>query len=156
MVVKPKATICFFFKDVSYNLRNRKKLKEFISYLFKKEKKNLRVLNYVFCSDEFLLGINQKYLRHDFYTDIITFDISNSKTEISGEVYISLDRMKENSSLFKVTFLQELLRVVLHGALHLSGYSDKRSAEKKLMRQKEDYYLDMFQERSTWKRHSRK
>ena len=100
-------------------------------------------LNVIFCSDEHLKEINIKYLNHDNYTDIITFDYSE-KNLISGDLFISTDRIKENSSKNKVKFIVELYRVIIHGVLHLCGFNDKTSAEKKKIREKEDYLLSLI------------
>ena len=100
-------------------------------------------LNVIFCSDEHLKEINIKYLNHDYYTDIITFDYSE-KTLINGDLFISTDRIKENSSKNKVKFIVELYRVIIHGVLHLCGFNDKTSAEKKKIREKEDYLLSLI------------
>jgi rRNA maturation RNase YbeY len=98
----------------------------------------------MFCSDGYLLEINLKYLKHNTYTDIITFNLSDSLT-IEGEVYVSIDRVEENALRFKNSFETELLRVVIHGALHLCGYKDKTKTEKSMMRQKEDEYIRLYQ-----------
>ena len=111
--------------------------------IFKKEKKELERIDYVFCSDEYLLKINQDFLQHDYYTDIITFDLSES-TSVIGEIYISLDRVTDNAELNKVDFTEEFARVLFHGALHLCGYQDKKKSEIKTMRSKEDHYLTLF------------
>jgi rRNA maturation RNase YbeY len=129
---------------VTITLKDRNILKNFIALLFKKERKKLQMLNYVFCSDKTLLKINQDYLHHDFYTDIITFNLS-SNSKIEGEIYISLDRVRENASIFETTIQQELLRVVLHGALHLCGYQDKTKKQKLIMQNKEEAYLQLWQ-----------
>ena len=100
-------------------------------------------LNVIFCSDEHLKEINIKYLNHDYYTDIITFDYSE-KNLIGGDLFISTDRIKENSSKNKVKFIVELYRVIIHGVLHLCGFNDKTSAEKKKIREKEDYLLSLI------------
>ena len=100
-------------------------------------------LNVIFCSDEHLKEINIKYLSHDYYTDIITFDYSE-KNLIGGDLFISTDRIKENSSKNKVKFIVELYRVIIHGVLHLCGFNDKTSAEKKKIREKEDYLLSLI------------
>jgi len=100
-------------------------------------------LNVIFCSDEHLKEINIKYLNHDYYTDIITFDYSEKKL-INGDLFISTDRIKENSSINKVKFIVELYRVIIHGVLHLCGFNDKTSAEKKVIREKEDYFLSLI------------
>ncbi|EAS20670.1 conserved hypothetical protein, UPF0054 family [Flavobacteria bacterium BBFL7] len=107
------------------------------------ENKSIGDLSYVFCTDEFLLDINQQYLNHDTLTDIITFDYCDDQL-IHGEIYISIDRVKENASDFQVTFTEELLRVMAHGLLHLLGYGDKLDEEKVIMRLKEDEKINMF------------
>ena len=134
----------FHFLQGKFNLTNRTVLKSFIEILFKKEKKRLLNLNYIFCSDKYLLEINRQYLNHDFYTDIITFGLSEPKEPISAEIYISVDRVKENARQFETSFKQEIHRVVFHGALHLCGYKDKKKGEVLLMRQMEDKYLTLY------------
>ncbi len=119
-------------------------MKDFIAAIFKKEGKGLSLINYVFCSDEYLLQINRDFLQHDYYTDIITFGLSAPKAPIEAEVYISLDRVKDNAKTQKTTYREELLRVIFHGALHLCGYKDKSAAQAKTMREKEDQYLRLF------------
>lgn len=124
-------------------LFKRSRLKFFIEQIFRKEKKGLQEVHYIFCSDSYLLKINKQFLNHDFYTDIITFDLSEGEG-INAEIYISLDRVRENASGLKISFIQELHRVMFHGILHLCGYKDKSIKDIKLMRQKEDSYLDKF------------
>lgn len=119
----------------------RNKLKRAIMLLFKKENKSLASLNYIFCNDKRLLDINQQYLKHDYYTDIITFNLSEDDNKITGEIYISVDRVKENARLLGLSTVSELHRVIFHGALHLCGYKDKTMREKTKMRRKEEYYL---------------
>lgn len=136
--------IKFYFLDRKPILKDRKKLRFFIEDLFVIEKKKLGNLVYIFCSDKHLLQINIDFLKHDYFTDIITFDMSNSKTEIEGEVYISVERIKENAKLEGVSFNEELHRVVFHGALHLCGYKDKKKAESFKMRSLEEKYLKMY------------
>ena len=144
----PDQKIRFHFLDKGVYLTHRKKLKAFIASLFKKEKKSFVSLDYIFCSDEYLLNINKSYLRHDFYTDIITFDLSDTASSgrgaIAGEVYISLDRVRDNAGNFDASLKKELHRVIFHGALHLCGYKDKTSGDSQLMRQKEDEYLQLY------------
>ncbi len=135
-----KSKVCFFFEKPGFSLENRGHLKTFIEALFRKEKKKLGSLNYIFCSDKRLLEINRQYLAHDYYTDIITFDLSASDAT-EAEVYISIDRVKDNARALGVTFKSELHRVIFHGALHLCGYGDKKIADQKIMRKKEDLYL---------------
>lgn len=136
-----KSKVYFFFDNVSVSLRERTGLKKRIEGIFINEKKKLGTLNYIFCSDRRLLEINRQYLQHDDYTDIITFDLSESKTETIGEIYISIDRVRDNANQLKVSFKKELVRVIFHGALHLCGYGDKTEKDKKSMRAREDYYL---------------
>lgn len=135
MPSKPK--VYFFFQEVKPILTQRARLKKFIEKIFKKEEKSLESLNYIFCTDKALLEINRQYLKHDFYTDIITFDLSDSGA-IKAEIYISIDRVKENALEHKTSFKQELHRVLFHGVLHLCGYGDKKKGDKMIMRQKED------------------
>jgi probable rRNA maturation factor len=104
------------------------------------EGKLLGDISIVFCSDEYLLVINKDFLKHDFYTDIITFDYCESN-KVNGELYVSIDRVKENATTLNKEYKNELLRVMVHGVLHLCGYKDKSSKDEKLMRNKEDYYL---------------
>jgi probable rRNA maturation factor len=136
-----KSKVYFFFNKKFPSFRNRNQLKKHIESIFGREKKRLARLNYVFCSDGELLKINQQYLGHDYYTDIITFDLSDSETEISGEVYISVDRVRDNAAELGEPINTELARVIFHGALHLCGYRDKSKREKLLMRKKEEKYL---------------
>lgn len=138
-----KSKVCFFFPNVNIRLSNRTDLKKHIESVFKKENRKLEFLNYIFCSDSDLLKINRKFLKHDFYTDIITFDLSENSA-IKGEVYISVDRVRENALKLGVSFKSELHRVIFHGMLHLCGYNDKSRAEKKLIRAKEDFYLKNY------------
>ena len=140
--------IRFFFKS-PVSLKDRTKLKSFIFTLFSKEGKHLGQLNYIFCRDKDLLKINREYLKHDFYTDILTFDLSETKRSVTGEVYISVDRVRENSRKYQTTIGQELKRVIFHGALHLCGYNDKTAKGIKEMRQMEEFYLQEYSKRST-------
>ena len=114
-----------------------------------KEKKDLNHLNYIFCSDNALLEINRTYLDHNFYTDVITFDLSSSPKEILADIYISVDRIKENAKSLNLFFKEEFHRVMFHGLLHLCGYNDKTKSQKELIRKKEDFYLNLYFRRST-------
>ena len=137
--------IQFSYANVSSTLvKNKKSIKDLIKQIFLKEGKVLGRLQYVFCQDDYLLQINQSHLQHDYYTDIITFDLSDTLDETVGEIYISIDRVKENSTQHETIFDQELLRVIFHGALHLCGYRDKTKREITIMRQKEEEYLLLF------------
>lgn len=135
----------FYYADVkSISLKRKNIVKRFVLAIFAEERKFLEKLDYIFCSDSFLLDINKKFLHHNFYTDIITFDLSNGEA-VSGEIYISIDRINENAASYSASFKSELLRVIFHGALHLCGYRDKKKSEKLIMRRKEDYYLQLFE-----------
>jgi len=136
--------IIFFSEGVSFQLRNKKKLRDWITATVFNEKKEPGNINYVFCDDEYLYKLNVQYLNHDTFTDIITFDNSESNKEITGDIFISIDRVKDNSKKYKVPFYNELYRVIIHGVLHLIGYKDKTSQEAELMRKKEDYYLSLL------------
>lgn len=126
-------------------LNKRKELKEFLKLISQKENQLFSSINYIFCSDEELLGINQKFLQHDYYTDIITFNLTDNKhNPIIGEVYISIDRVKDNAKIYNTSLQQELHRVVFHGILHLCGYKDKTKAQKTIMTQKENLYLKLY------------
>lgn len=126
-------------------LTNKKKLKLFIGSLFSNYGKTLDSLDIIFCSDDYLLQINQQHLSHDYYTDIITFDLSiNKKAAIIGELYISVDRVKENAITNKQSFITELHRVIFHGTLHLLGFKDKSKADILVMRSKEEECLSKY------------
>jgi probable rRNA maturation factor len=133
--------IQFFFLQQNISLSRRADLKKFIKALFKKEKKNLAGLTYIFCSDEYLLQINKTHLKHDYYTDIVSFDLSETPDAIIGEIYISTDRVRENAAQLGVSIKDEIHRVIFHGALHLCGYKDKTLKDIKKMRSAEDGYL---------------
>jgi probable rRNA maturation factor len=139
-----KSKVYFFFEDVKISIRNKSVLKKFVEALFKKERTKLEYVNYIFCSDKALLAINRKYLNKDYYTDVISFDLSEYGYPVQAEVYISSDRIRENAKLFKQPLSFELCRVIFHGALHLCGYNDKTKAEKTLMLKKEEYYSSKF------------
>jgi len=131
------------FNDL-YHLKNavNEGVKLWITKVILNEKFKKGAINYIFCDDAYLLEKNIKYLKHNTLTDIISFDYSLGKI-ISGDIFISVDRVKENATLFKTHFTDELHRVMVHGVLHYCGYKDKTPAEKKLMRSKEDYYLSL-------------
>ncbi len=117
----------------------------FIPNIFRLEASaTLESLNYIFCTDEYLIEVNQQFLQHDYYTDIITFDLSEQGGPIVGEIYISIDRVRDNARANATKVYEELHRVIFHGALHLCGYKDKKPAEIREMRAKEDYYLAKY------------
>ena len=134
-------TISFNKADASATLSNRVALKSFIEKKVKKEGYTIDSLTFVFCSDKYLLKINKEYLSHDYYTDIISFDLSEVPGQLIGEVYISVDRVKENAKVHNASFKAELHRVIFHGALHFCGYKDKKPADAKKMREMEDRWL---------------
>ena len=133
-----------FKSETHFTLQKKRLRKEWITTIIQQEKKRVGEINYIFCDDAYLLNINKQYLNHDTYTDIITFDYSEEGL-LSGDIFISIDRVKENAQLFLVDFHNELLRVLAHGVLHLCGYKDKTKKEELLMRQKEDAAIALFQ-----------
>ena len=136
--------ILFFSEDINFLLRNKKKLRQWINASIVHEKMYTGSINFIFCSDEYLYALNNKYLSHKTLTDIITFDNSEKNLEISGDIFISIDRIHENAKQYKCTFVNELHRVIIHGILHLTGYNDNTKKEKYEMRSKEDYYLSLL------------
>lgn len=141
MSVKYLPEITFsFHKKIA--LKDRNHLKEFLTLLFKENNQALDMLHYVFCDDQEILEINRQYLEHDYYTDIITFDLREKPSEpMIADIFISVDTVRSNAALLNVPILKELHRVIFHGALHLCGYNDKTETEEELMRKKEDEYL---------------
>lgn len=137
-------TIKFNNHGISPGIKNKHKLKSFLISIFSAEKVDFKSISYIFCKDEFLLELNKEYLNHDTYTDIITFTLSEKSTPIIAEIYISVERVRENSLSLKVNYYEELYRVMIHGILHLCGLSDHSSKEKKTMRQKENFYLSQY------------
>jgi probable rRNA maturation factor len=135
------AKINFFTEDITYTLKHKTKIRTWIEAAIRAEGYQLEELNFILCSDEYLLRINQDFLQHDDYTDVITFDHSEALKTIAGDIFISLERIKENAANFKLTSIDELCRVMIHGTLHLLGYKDKTKAAKTLMTAKEDFYL---------------
>jgi rRNA maturation RNase YbeY len=142
-MVKSKK-VHFFYQGVTISLGNRNRLKLFLEKLFEKEGKKLMSLNYIFCTDKALLKINKEYLRHDYYTDIISFDLSDNPHEKTAEIYISVDRVRENAKSLGVSVQLEILRVIFHGALHICNYKDKTKREINLMRKMEDTYIKSY------------
>lgn len=130
----------FYEQEVKSALKDKRKLSAFLDSLVTKYRKGTRKsdLTYIFCSDEHLLQMNRQFLQHDTFTDIITFDLSEGDDVLTGEIYISVDRVKENAEKFCTSYKDELHRVIFHGALHLCGFKDKKTADKTMMRAKED------------------
>jgi rRNA maturation RNase YbeY len=136
-----KTKVHFFSHDIPTSLKNTSTLKHFIESIFKKELQNLDSINYIFCSDKVILGINKKYLNHDFYTDVITFNLSSNNKSLSAEVYMSIERIRDNAKQLGVSIKSELHRVLFHAALHLCGYNDKKKKDKEIMRKRENELL---------------
>jgi rRNA maturation RNase YbeY len=136
--------ISFFFPDKKIFLPHRSQLKAYIKSLCQKERFKPGTLSYIFCSDKTLLEMNRQFLDHNYYTDILTFDLSEKRGEITGDIYISIDRVRDNANSLGKTFKEEIHRVIFHGVLHLCGYKDKTDKESGQMRQKEDYYLSRY------------
>ena len=143
------ASVSFYSADVPIPVKQRKMIRKLIVELFAKEQTPFESLSFIFCSDEYLLQLNKKYLNHDYYTDVITFDLPNPSDQVVGEVYLSSERIKENAKAHDEAYQKELLRVMIHGALHLCGYKDKTRIAEKRMRLKEESYLHLFRKRFT-------
>ncbi|MBV9986880.1 MAG: rRNA maturation RNase YbeY [Chitinophagaceae bacterium] len=137
--------VYFHAADATIPLKGRTAVKSFIETIFKKERTALGSISYIFCADSYLLQINQDFLSHDYYTDIITFNLAEPGHPVEAEIYISVDRVRDNAANLGQSYRSELLRVVFHGALHLCGYRDKKKSEITIMRQKEDQYLRLFE-----------
>jgi rRNA maturation RNase YbeY len=133
--------INFFNEDISFTVKQKGLLRTWIRNTIISENHRLKLLNFIFCSDAYLLNINKEYLNHDTYTDIITFDNSDVEQEIAGDIFISIDRVEENAKELELDATEELHRVIIHGTLHLLGYSDKSKTSKARMTDKEDHYL---------------
>jgi len=134
--------ISFFTEDIVFTLAQKQKIREWINKTVIEEGfKRVSELNFIFCSDDYLLDINKQYLQHDTYTDIVTFDSSENEAVIAGDIFISVDRVRDNAQKFKVSEKDELHRVIIHGVLHLCGYRDKKKEDKEMMTAKENGYL---------------
>lgn len=139
------SNIRFFSEDTDFVIHNKKKIRSWIDKVIAREgNKHIRSINYIFCSDSFLLRLNHKYLNHSTLTDIITFDHTDSEDDIESDIYISIDRVKDNCRSLNIPLDEELARVMIHGILHLLGYPDKTEEEKKFMRHKENECLTLL------------
>jgi probable rRNA maturation factor len=136
--------VSFFSEDIDFKVVNPLKTKKWIKNTSFSEGYEVSQLNYIFCSDEYLLEINKQYLDHDYFTDIITFDNSEEDKQLEGDIYVSVDRVRDNAKTFHTDFDSEMRRVLIHGLLHLVGYEDSSEALKTAMRAKEDEYLRLF------------
>ncbi len=134
--------ILFHF-ETNFKLQNKILYKKWIQFFTRQLGKKVGEVNYIFCTDDYLHELNVKYLNHDTLTDIITFDYSENNI-LNGDIFISIERVKENSEKFKINFQEELKRVIAHGVLHLSGFKDKKKEDKTIMRNQEDRALEMF------------
>ena len=133
--------INFFNEETDFTLKQKNKIRSWIKSVLTDNQKHLVSINYIYTSDEYLLRLNREFLNHNTFTDIITFDQSIQKDQIEGDIYISIDRIKENARSLTIPFTEELHRVMIHGILHLMGYSDKTESERQVMRKKENHYL---------------
>lgn len=136
--------ITFQSLNIFFRLKEIKKVRSWVYSTIINEKKELEFLSIIFCSDEEILRINKESLNHDYYTDIITFELNEMGMPIEGDLFISIDRIKENAKKLDVRFEEELKRVIIHGVLHLCGYKDKKKLEKEIMTKKENYYLKRY------------
>lgn len=134
--------IRYFCEDIRFTYKNKLANNRWLKMVAGSEIRKIGDINVIFCSDNYILDVNMKYLQHDYFTDIITFDYCEGKV-LSGDLFISVDSVRENSIEFATDFEEELHRVIVHGVLHLIGYDDHTEEEKKVMRQKENYYLQM-------------
>jgi probable rRNA maturation factor len=132
----------FFQEDIAFKLKDKRPVKQWVTETIRAEGFILKEISYIFCSDMYLLQVNQQFLDHNYFTDIITFDHSAGDGLIVGDIFISLERVRENAAKYKVEIADELHRVIIHGALHLVGYNDKAPADKEKMTLKEDFYLN--------------
>jgi probable rRNA maturation factor len=132
-----------FFYEKDFEIKSPRKTATWIKESVRREKKTVGEINYIFCTDHYLLELNQQFLKHDTLTDIISFDYSEGKI-VSGEIYISLERVEENATIFDANSHDELLRVMVHGVLHFCGYRDKMARDKVVMRKKEEAYLSLW------------
>lgn len=137
-------TILFSNNGISPAIKDKPELKQFLVSIFENENVQFKSVSYIFCKDDYLLSLNQRFLNHDTLTDILTFTLSGKATLIISEIYISIERVKENALSLNSGYQQELYRVMIHGILHLCGYSDHTPRQKSLMRKREDFYLSQY------------
>jgi rRNA maturation RNase YbeY len=128
--------------DINFIFKDKTNIKKWIIRCIKEEKKGINFISFNFCSDEYILELNKSSLAHDYYTDILTFELNNKNEDIEGDIYISIDRIKENAKVVNESIINELHRVLIHGVLHLCGYKDKTPKEYNKMKEKENYYLN--------------
>ena len=134
--------IRYFQEDIRFELKQKMQNNRWLKMVAGSEMRRIGAVNIIFCSDNYILDVNMKYLQHDYFTDIITFDYCE-KDILSGDLFISIDSVRENAQFYGTEFVDELNRVMVHGLLHLIGYDDHTEADIAVMRQKENYYLEM-------------
>ncbi len=141
-------TISYHSEDIEFSLDDEAKISSWLISVAEKHLQKIEEITYIFCSDDYLHKINLEYLNHDTYTDIITFPYGE-RDNLEADIFISIERVSDNALAFKSSFLNELLRVMSHGLLHLCGYGDKTEAEKKVMRDREDEAVAMYNIQNT-------
>lgn len=134
--------VSYFLQDIDFVFKHKRLNNSWLKLVAESEIKKLGNINIIFCSDNYILDVNVKYLGHDYFTDIITFDYC-VKNILSGDLFISIDTVRDNAEFYKTEFNDELNRVIVHGLLHLIGYDDHTPVEQKIMREKENYYLEL-------------
>lgn len=134
--------VSYFLQDIDFVFKHKRLNNSWLKLVAESEIKKLGNINIIFCSDNYILDVNVKYLGHDYFTDIITFDYCE-KNNLSGDLFISIDTVRDNAEFYKTEFKDELNRVIVHGLLHLIGYDDHTPEEQKIMREKENYYLEL-------------
>lgn len=134
--------VSYFLQDISFVFKHKRLNNAWLKMVAESEVRKLGNINIIFCSDNYILDVNIKYLGHDYFTDIITFDYCE-KNVLSGDLFISIDSVRENAAFYNTEFSDELNRVIVHGILHLIGYDDHTPEEQKIMREKENYYLEL-------------
>ena len=137
-------TVRFFSENIEFTIPFPQKTIQWIQQTVSAESHELSSLNFIFCDDAYLHSINKQYLQHDDFTDVITFSYAENPHRIEGDIFISIDRVKENAAAFQTSFNDELHRVMIHGVLHLLGYNDKSESERQIMRKKENSYLSLY------------
>ncbi len=136
--------VSYYFENTDFKLKDKTRIRRWLKLVAESEIFTLGNISVIFCSDNYILDINNRYLQHDYFTDIITFDYTE-KNKISGDLFISVDSVRENSIEYGTAFVDELHRVIVHGILHLIGYDDHTEEEVRVMRAKEDYYLSLYE-----------
>jgi probable rRNA maturation factor len=136
--------ILFFVEEINFQLKDKRKIRNWIRSCIAEEHQSFDTIGFIFCSDSYLTGLNIRYLGHHSLTDILTFAYPDASPAISGDIFISIERVKDNGERYKTGFINELHRVMIHGILHLCGYDDTSKSDKSVMRRKEDYYLSLL------------